>query len=468
MKKQANSMHKEILSFIVPLMLANLLQVFYSAADTMVVSLSGEADAVGAIGTTTSMINLIVNIFIGCAVGAKVTISNAIGAGDEKRIQNSVHTSILLSIVLGLICTVIGTAVSEPVLRAMNVTERLLYLAKKYSVIYFLGSVFISLTNFASAVFHAKSDTKTPLKILILCGFVNIVLNLFFVLVCKMSVDGVAIATVISNALSALLLLVRLGRENDVCRPNFRKMRIEKKACINILRCGIPAGVQSALFSVSHMVIQSSIVTVNNLVTPAGSSFAPIVKGCAACASIEGFGSTAINAVSQAAITFTGRSAGAKNYGEIKKVQRTCYFFAFFMSLCFSAVIFILKDPLLMLYGIKRGATGTLEEMAHNAATVRMIYMFIPYFLLGFMEVGSGVMQGLGNAFTSMSVSVLGSVIFRIIWIMTVFGKNPCLENIFISFPISWLMTAALHFIFIKLTLNSLNQKKFPTQSAGM
>ena len=456
-----SSLKRNIIRFIIPLMLANLLQVFYSAADTMVVSLSCEPDAVGAIGTTTSMINLIVNIFIGCAVGAKVTISNAIGAGDEKRVQNSVHTAVLLSIILGFICTIIGIFVSEPVLRAMKNAERLLYLAKRYSVIYFCGGVFISLTNFASAVFHAKSDTKTPLKILIFCGFVNVVLNLFFVLVCKMSVEGVAISTVMSNALSALLLLLRLGREKDICNLNIKKLRIEKNACINILRCGIPAGVQSALFSVSHMVIQSSIVTVNNLVTPVGSSFAPVVKGCAACASIEGFGSTAINAVSQAAITFTGQNAGAKKYDEIKKVQHSCYLFSFIISLCFAAVIFLLKDPLLMLYGITRGNAGTLEETAYNASVIRMMYMFIPYFFLGFMEVGSGVMQGLGKAFTSMSVSVLGSVIFRIIWIMTVFNTNPCLENIFVSFPISWIMTATLHFIFIKLTLRTLKSSEY-------
>lgn len=440
---------KQIMCFVIPLILSNLLQVTYSAADTIVVGLSSEPDAVGAIGTTTAMINLVINIMIGCSVGAKVVISNAIGTGDKGKVENAVHTAIALSLILGVLCTVVGTAVSEPVLRAMKNSSGLLELAKKYALIYFSGGIFISVTNFASAVFHAKADTKTPLKIILFSGFVNVVLNLFFVLVCRMSVEGVALATVISNALSAVIMIVKLVRKGDMCSINLRKLGFERESLVRILRCGIPAGVQSALFSVSHMIIQSSIVTVNNIVTPQGSAYAPVVKGCAASASIESFGSTAINSISQAAITFTGVNVGAKKYDKVKSVQHSCYLIAFVMSIVFSVAVFAIKDPLMMLYGVTKGSVGSLEELAYNACVTRMLYMFIPYFLLGFMEVGSGVMQGLGNSFTAMAVSVFGSVVFRIIWIFTVFNLNPSLERIFISFPLSWFMTAALHFIFI-------------------
>lgn len=450
---------KKIIYFVIPLMLSNLLQVTYSAADTIIVGLSGEPDAVGAIGTTTAMINLVINIMIGCSVGAKVVISNAIGTRDKSKAECAVRTAVALSIALGVLCTVVGIALSRPVLRAMKNSSGLLLLAEKYAMIYFSGGIFISVTNFASAIFHAKADTKTPLKIILFSGLVNVLLNLFFVLVCRMSVEGVALATVISNALSAIIMLARLMKSKDMCGVNLKKIGFERTALLRMLRCGIPAGVQSALFSISHILIQASIVSVNNIVTPSGSEYAPIVKGCAASASIEGFGSTAINAISQAAITFTGVNVGAKKYDKIKSVQYSCYLTVFIVAVGFSMVVFSAKELVMALYGITRGSVGSVEELAYNACMIRMLYMFIPYFLLGFMEVGSGIMQGLGNSFTAMAVSVFGSVVFRIIWILSIFNPNPSLERIFISFPLSWLMTAALHFIFIKRSVNKNLQK---------
>lgn len=440
---------KNIILFALPLIVTNLLQVLYTAADTMVVSFSHEADAVGAIGTTTAMINLIVNIFIGCSVGAKVAAARNLGANDAKKTANTVHTAIAMSIIFGIICCITGIFAANPVLTAMGNSGRLLTLAERYTKIYFLGVPFISVTNFAIAIIHANGDTKTPLYILTFTGLLHVVLNLFFVLVCGFSVGGMAAASGISNAASAIILVARLMRDKGVCRLNPKRLRIEKQSFLSILHIGVPAGIQSALFSLSHMVIQSSIVSVNNAVAPPGSAFAPVVKGSSAATSVESFGYTVVNSTAQAAISFTGQNAGAGKYDRVKKVRRSCYTAVFGLSVVFAAIMLTFKDPMLSLYGVTKGASESLEEIAYNTAVTRMLCMFIPYFLLGFMEVGSGIMQGLGRSVTSTAVSLTGSVAFRILWIMTAFKAYPNAVTVFLSYPISWLLTSAAQYILL-------------------
>ena len=444
---------KSIIAFAIPLIFTNLLQVLYTVSDTVIVSLSDEADAVGAIGTTTAMINMIVNIFIGCAVGAKVTMAQNLGAQDKTKIENTMYTSVLISIIFGIICASIGIAAAKPILAAMGNEGRLLTLAVTYTKIYFLGVPFISVTNFATAIIHAYGDTKTPLYVMTFSGILNVILNLFFVLVFNMSVDGMAIATALSNAASAMLLIRHMMCGKDMCQLSLRKMKIERKELLRILHIGIPAGIQSALFSLSHMVIQSSIVKVNNMVASADSAFQPIVKGSAAGTSIESFGFAGVNSVAQAAISFTGRNMGAKNYKRIRKIQNACYLIVFMITTVFAISMLVFKEPLLGLYGIKKGAAGSLEQISYDAAVTRMLCMFIPYFLLGFMEVGAGIMQGMGRSFTATAVSLTGSVVFRILWIMTVFNAVPTLETVFISYPASWFLTALAHYICIKTVL---------------
>ena len=442
---------KNILLFVLPLMATNLLQVFYTVADSMIVGLSKEQDAVGAIGTTTAMINLIVNIFIGCAVGAKVAVAQSIGARNEKETQNAVHTAMAVSVIFGLVCALIGIAVSRPVLIAMGNDGKLLSLADTYAKIYFLGVPFISVTNFAIAVIQANGDTKTPLYILTFSGLFHVLLSLFLVGVCGLSVEGAAAGTSVSNLLSAVLLVWRLCRDKSACRLSLRRIRLEKKAFLRILHIGLPAGLQSALFSLSHMVIQSSIVTVEHMTVPAGSDWQPVVKGSAVGASIESFGFTLVNATAQAAITFTGQNASAGKYDRVVRVRRCCYLVVLVLSILFAAIMLSCRDGMLSLYGIVRGEEGSLARIAYDTATTRMLFMFVPYFLLGFMEVGSGVMQGLGRSVTSTIVSLSGSVAFRILWIMTAFRALPTLQIIFLSYPISWLLTALAHYISLRI-----------------
>ena len=329
----------------------------------------------------------------------------------------------------------------------MGISGKLLELSSKYVIIYFLGAPFLSLTNYAVAILRAEGDTKTPLFVMTGTGLLNVALNLFFVLFLGMSVEGVALATTIANAASAAILLVHLGRSKGICRFSFRKLRLDKTAFKSIVYIGLPAGIQGALFSLSNMLIQSSIIKVNNMMTPDGINYQPVVKGNSAVANLEGLAYTATNSVYQASITFTGQNMGAKKYNRIGSVMRNCYLITFFVAEISAGLILLFRNPLLSLYGVVNGAASTGEAIAYSAAITRLLYMFPPYFTLAFMEVGSGILRGLGKSATSTIVSLIGSCLFRVVWIFTVFAARPTLGIIYVSYPISWAMTALIHFL---------------------
>ena len=247
----------KILVFILPLMVTNLLQVLYNAADMMVVSLSTEPDAVGAIGTTGSFINLVINVFVGFATGANVVVARGLGAREDERVSRAVHTSLVMSVIFGVASGVLGLFISRPILSLMGAQGKLLDLATTYTVIYFCGVPFISITNYLIAIFRAKGDTRTPLYVLSLSGLCNVLLNLFFVLVMGLSVEGVALATTISNAISAVLLAYRLSHDDGACRFSFSHLCFDRQAFRDILYIGLPAGIQGSLFSLSNMILQS-------------------------------------------------------------------------------------------------------------------------------------------------------------------------------------------------------------------
>ena len=457
----------KVLIFALPLMLTNLLQTFYSAADMMVVSLSPEANAVGAIGTTGAMINLILNIFIGLSVGTNVVVARRLGAGDREGTSRAVHTALIVSVVFGLIDMAVGLTVSRPLLIWMGAQESVLDLAVLYTKIYFLGLPFISLTNFLISIFRAKGDTQTPLFVLTATGLLNVGLNLFFVLVVRLSVEGVAIATMVANAASAVILLVRLGMDSGFCRFSFRRLRFDKTAFRDMVFIGLPAGAQGALFSLSNMIILSSILKVNNATVPPGETFQPVVNGNAAGANLEGFVYTATNSIYQAAITFTSQNVGAGKYRRVWRVMGTCYLVTTVVAFIFGGATLLFHAPLLSLYGIHRGEPGSLTRMAYDAAYTRLTYMLSVYFLLSTMEVGSGILRGLGRSLTSTLVSLVGSCLLRIVWIATVFEAHQTLGSIYISYPISWGLTALAHFTCAVIVLKSrIKKQKAEAQSA--
>ncbi len=443
----------KLLWFCLPLIATNLLQVLYNAADMMIVSLSHEPSAVGAIGTTSAFVNLVVNVFIGFATGANVVVARALGAADHDRASKATHTSLIMGMGFGILGAVIGLLAARPVLSLMGAEGKLLDLATTYTQIYFLGVPFISAANYLIAIFRAKGDTRTPLLVLSVSGLVNVALNFFFVIVCHMSVEGVAIATSASNLVSAIWLGAVLMKDEGPCRLSIKKLFIDRPAMKSILYVGLPAGVQGSLFSISNMLMQSSILQVNNMLCPPGSAYDAVVNGNAAGMNLEMFAFTAQNSVYQGAITFTSQNVGAKKHKRVYRLACCCYLLGVTVATVASLIVFFARDPLLALYGIHNGAEGSLEHIAYNTAYLRMVYMMLPYFTISLMDVSCGIMRGLGKAISATVITLLGACAFRVVWVLTVFQLFPTLETIFISYPLSWILTSVIYFIFIFTTL---------------
>lgn len=424
----------KVFLFSLPLMATNLLQVLYNAADMVVAGMSGVEGAIGSIGTTGAFINLVLNIFMGFSVGTNVVVARCIGKGDPEQTKNAVHTSLVMAVIFGGVCMGVGLLVTRPVLILLGDRGHILDLATLYTRIYFAGTPFIAAANYLIAILRAEGDTRTPLYILTATGLMNVLMNLFFVLVCGMSVDGVALATVLSNVISVALLGRALMRDEGPCRLDLRALRIDRRAFREIVRDGLPAGLQGALFSLSNMLIQSAIIGINNAQCPGGSS---VIDGNAAAGSLEGFAYTATNSVYQASVTFTSQHYGAGKFRRIGGVMRACYLVTTLIAVAASGILLTFRTPLIGLY--------ISDPQAIEAAMTRMFVMTLPYFLLAWMEVGSGVLRGLGRSFLSTVVSLVGTCAFRLFWIWTVVPLHPTLVTVYLSYPISWAMTAAMH-----------------------
>ena len=428
----------KVFLFALPLMATNLLQMLYNAADMIIAGMSGVEGAIGSIGTCGAMINLILNIFSGFAIGTNVVVARNIGRGDEAATGRAVHTSLVMAAIFGAACAAIGLLISRPILILLGDQGHVLELATLYTRIYFCGAPFLAISNYMIAILRAKGDTRTPLFILTGTGLLNVVMNLIFVLVLKRSVDGVAYATVIANAANVILLGVVLMRDSGWCRLVLKRLRLDRTAMKEILRDGLPAGVQGALFSLSNMLIQSTIIGINNTVCPGGSS---VIDGNAAATNLEGFVYTATNSVYQASVTFTSQHHGAKKYRRVGIVMRCCYFVTAMVAITAAAIILLLRRPLVGLY-IQSGDPVSIET-----AYTRFYVMVIPYFLLAFMEVGSGILRGLGKSTLSTLISLIGSCVLRLVWIYCIFPLHPTLTMVYLSYPVSWGLTAATHFI---------------------
>ena len=424
----------KIFAFVLPLVVTNLLQNLYNAADMIVVGLSHVDGAIGSIGTTTAMISAVINLFMGFAVGSSVMVARAIGERNERKTSNAVHTSMLVGLVSGLFTMVLGLLMSRRMLILLGDKGHILELADLYTRIYFLGVPFIAMTNFLIAVFRAKGDTKTPLVVLTLTGLLNVGLNLLFVLAFHMSVDGVALATAIANFASMVALGWILHNDEGWCRLQFRRIRLEKYSLKGIIYNGLPAGIQGVLFSLSNMLIQSNIIAINNRLCPGGSD---IIDGNAAGASIESFAYVSTNSVCQAAVTFTSQHYGAHMVKRIRKVIRDCYFVSFLIAESISLLILLFRVPLARIY--------VSAPMAVEAATTRLFYMLFLYFTLAAMDTGSGIVRGLNRPILSTVITLMGSCVLRIVWIATAVRANQTLPMVYLSYPISWGVTGLCH-----------------------
>lgn len=424
-----------IIAYTIPIILTGILQLLFNAADLMVVGNFCGGISVGAVGATGSLTNLFVNLFLGLSVGVGVSVAHAIGEEDDEEVHRLIHTSVPLSIIVGLTVTVLGLLFSEKFLMFMGTPENVLPLSALYMRVYFCGMIFNMLYNFCASILRAAGDTKSPLYFLMIAGVVNVILNIVFVTVFHMDVAGVALATSISQAISAILVIITLLKRKDSCRLIPSKMRFYGYEISKILRIGVPAGIQSSVFAISNVIIQSSI---NSF----GDTF---IAGSAAATSVEGFVYTAQNAFHQTTVNYVGQNTGARNFERVKKTLYICMGMVTAVGFSLALIIYIFGEPLLKLF-VKDSA------QAINDGMIKLAYVCVPYFLCGLMEVTSGALRGIGRSFTSMVITIIGVCGIRIMWIFTVFAEHHTPQMLLISYPISWIITTAVQFfVFLKI-----------------
>jgi len=418
-----------IIAFSLPLMLSSCLQLLFNAADVIVVGRFAGNESLAAVGSTSPLTSLLINLFIGLSIGANVIVGLSLGSQDDIAAKKSVHTAITISLLSGLALIGIGFVFTRPLLIWMGAPGDVLEKAAIYLKIIFMGMPFNMVFNFASAILRAMGDTKKPLYYLSVAGVINVILNLFFVIILKLDVAGVALATIISEAVSAALILACLCRLEGPCRLYLRELHVEPVYLVRMVRIGLPAGIQSSLFSFSNVLIQSSI-----------NSFGPIVMaGNSAGSNLENFVYISMNAVHQATVSFTSQNNGAGNAKRIHKILFCSLGVVCFIGLLMGIGVNIFSTPLLSIY--------SSDLAVIEAGKTRLLWVCAPYFLCGIMEVIMGIMRGLGYAITPMIVSLSGACLFRVIWLKTAFAWFPTQEMLLISYPISWILTTTIHAI---------------------
>ena len=442
MKKRSQNMLTgpllpSVISYTIPIILTSVLQLLFNAADLVVVGRFCGSVSVAAVGSTTAITNLLVNFFIGLSVGTGVTVAHGIGSRREDVVHNTVHSALPVALLAGVLLTVVGVCFSEVFLRMMGTPENVLQLSAVYMKIYFAGITFTMVYNFCAAILRAAGDTKSPLIFLTFAGVVNVALNFLFVVFFHMNVAGVALATTIAQGISAALVVIALMRRRDGCRLYLKKMRFHRVQLSKMLRIGLPAGLQSAMFSISNVLIQSSVNSFGDI----------LMSGNAAAANIEGFIYASINAFHQTSVNFIGQNAGAGQYDRVKKTLVCCLGCAATTGLVLGGLAYGFGQPLLSLY-----ITDSTEAIGYGM--LRLGIVATTYLICGLMDVTTGSLRGLGESFVPMLISVLGVCGIRIGWIYTVF-QIPAFhtpQSLYISYPFSWAVTFGFQLMaFLKL-----------------
>lgn len=415
--------------FAIPLILSGVLQLLFNAADIVVVGRFSGSHALAAVGSTSSLINLLVNLFIGISVGANVLLGKYCGAQDYKNASETVHTAIYIAIWGGILMIFLGVVLARPLLELMGTPDDVLHLSVLYMRIYFIGMPAFMIYNFGAAILRSVGDTKRPLYFLTVAGIINVLFNLLFVIIFKMGVAGVALATIISQAISAGLILLSLMRSDGILRLERKELRFHKDKVIGMLKIGLPAGLQGMVFNISNVLIQSSV-----------NSFGSIVMaGNTAASNIEGFVYTSMNAIYQTSLSFTSQNMGAKQYHRIDKILIQCLGVVFVVGTVLGVGAFLLGHPLLSIY------SSSEEVISYGISRLSIVCAF--YFLCGIMDVFVGSLRGMGYSIMPMLVSLTGACLFRVIWIFTIFKMEHTLFSLYISYPISWVLTITAHAI---------------------
>lgn len=424
---------KKILTFSIPLMLTGLLQLAYNSADVIVVGRFVGKEALAAVGSTGSLVNLFLNVFLGLSMGSGVVVARHIGEGNSKTVHECVHTAMLLSVICGFFVGALGFCGSHGMLKMMDVPDDVIDLASLYLKIYFLGSPGLLVYNFGASIVRSTGDTKRPLYILTFSGLVNVVLNLILIIVFDMGVSGVAIATIVSQYLSAVLIVIYLVKMPNACRLMFGKLKIYRKELKSIMLLGLPAGIQNSLFSVSNVIIQS---TVNSFGSVA-------MAGIAAGSNFDSYVYTCTNAVAQTTMTFSSQNMGARKYSNIGRIYRYCIVITIVVSVAMGGLGCVFADPIVGLFSddpavIEIGADRLLQIMPF-------------YFFCSLMDVAANQVRGMGKSFEPMILSLLGGCGIRILWIYFILPLNKTLTMLYWAYPVSWAITFfsqfALYFI---------------------
>lgn len=444
---------RKMIVFTLPIMFSGLFQLLFNATDIIVVGKFAGDNALAAVGSNTALINLMTNLFIGLSIGVNVVAARYCGAKNVKELKKTVHTSMLISVISGVILMAVGLCFAEQMLRLMQTPDSIIGMAADYLRIYFCGMPFMMIYNFGNAILRAAGDTNRPMFCLIVAGVVNVLLDMFFVIVLNMSAAGVGLATSLSQGVSAVLIIRCLLKESDSSglKLNPRELKIHKDKLLMIMKIGLPAGFQGTVFSLSNVVIQSSI----NLFGEA------VIAGNSAAASIEGFVYMAMNSCYQSTLSFTSQNIGAGKFERINKIL-LCGL------LCVMTVWAVLGLGVCMSLGRPLLSIYTSGEASIEAGLRRMVYVCGTYFLCGVMEVLVGSLRGMGYSITPMIVSLLGACGLRLVWLATVFQieQYHTPDTVYLSYPVSWVITVAAHVVCFFICRHRLKKKMLRYQQA--
>lgn len=423
----------KLIKFALPLMATGLLQMLYNASDMIVVGRfsPGGENSMGAVGACSALINLILNLFLGLATGAGVLAAQNIGAKKYDSLKKVLDTSVVTSLICGVIVAIFGFCMAEPLLTLMGTPENVLVEAVPYMKAYFVGVPACMLYNFLAAILRSSGDSKHPLIFLATSGICNVALNLIMVLCFSMGAIGVGIATAAAQYISAIMIFIYMSKADIVCKIDLKGIKPDREKLLSMIRIGMPAGVQGMLFSISNVLMQSTVNTYGDIV----------VNGNAAAANIEGFIYICMNAMYHSTLTFVGQNVGAGKYDRLKKIILQNALLVSTVGLIIGGIVTVFHEPLLMIYAPESVAV-------RDAASIRLYMICSTYFLCGLMEVGCGAVRGMGKAILPMIVSLTGSCLLRIVWIFTVCPFFPGnIYVLYLCYPITWLVTSAAHFV---------------------
>lgn len=415
-----------LIFFSLPIILSSFLQQLFNSADIAVVGHFAGSTSLAAVGSTSSIINLFINIFAGFSVGANVLIARCIGEGNEERVRRAIPTAYSIGIIGGFILIVMGWFLAVLLLEMINTPADVLPLATLYLRIYFFGMPFSMVYNFSSAILRSNGDTKRPLYALFLAGIINVILNLIFVIVFKMGVAGVALATVLSNSISAIAVTVFLVREKGMMHLDLGHLKICKDELRDIVSIGFPAGLQGAIFSFANTSIQSGI---NSFGTGA-------IAGSAASGNFSMLSFFVVSGFNQATMTFTSQNFGARRYDRVKRVYVDALFLASFFTAALSGLFWVFRYPLLSLF------TSDREVMEY--AIIKMIFMEVPHWMIASYEISGSSLRGIGKSMLPTALMIIGTCIFRVFWVIFVVPSHHTLYMLYAIYPLSWIVTAAL------------------------